>query len=181
MKSALILLFPLLAVHAITTQSQVRAATPPTPPEFDPKSKVCPGNCYGTYFDSQLAKGNCLFGTAGMCLCDATLASPPLGDLNTCLQGPTCKMSAADTQNYTAALLKFEGCTHIAESTHIDTATTSTTGPGGQSGLPLGSAPPASESFPNGADIAYSTHSGGRLVIGLFVTLAGVSLSTMLV
>ncbi|KAJ7762604.1 hypothetical protein B0H16DRAFT_1455642 [Mycena metata] len=103
----------------------VSSATAQTPPQYDPDSEVCPGNCLGQYVNNQFAVGNC-FGTTGSCVCIGTLDSPPLGNLTSCLQSSTCNMSAADAQTYISGLLKFEGCSVTSTSVHSDSDSGST-------------------------------------------------------
>ncbi|KAJ7443005.1 hypothetical protein FB451DRAFT_1376830 [Mycena latifolia] len=169
-------LLPLMTVGAATTGDQ-------TPPQYDPKSTVCPGNCLGTYVNEQVAAG--FFGTVGSIVCFGTQDSPPLGNLTTCLQGPTCSLSTADTQTYISGLLAFEGCTITSTSvdTTINSASPSTSGSGlGTSfpgGLPSvsGGPPPAESSSKNGGAVGYAPRSGRLLAVG--VALSGMLVGTM--
>ncbi|KAJ7090842.1 hypothetical protein B0H15DRAFT_246820 [Mycena belliarum] len=143
-----IFLLPLVAVRAATNTTQ-------TPPQFDPTSTVCPGNCIGTYTKAQFASNAC-FGTVGSCVCFGTQDSPPLGGLTTCLQG-TCSMSSADTQSYIGSLLAFEGCTVSSMGTSFHSGTTLTSGGvtmGGPGGFP-------SASVTTGASAPKSSKNGG--------------------
>ncbi|KAJ7633400.1 hypothetical protein DFH06DRAFT_1222723 [Mycena polygramma] len=113
-----LLLAPLLVVHSANTT---------TPPQFDPQSPVCPGLCLGTYTKPRFSNGTCLYvflpqpqlaeldlgkhsATVGLCVCTGAQESPPLGDLKSCLESTTCKMSDTDTETYITQLLAFEGC-----------------------------------------------------------------------
>jgi hypothetical protein len=124
-------------------------------------------------------------GTVGICVCTGTLDSPPLGDLTSCLEGSTCKMSAADTQTYISGLLAFEGCTVTSSSVNINSDSTSTSGGVlGTGGLPIsgpsfpGQPSASAPAKPNGV-ITYSAHSGVGFAFG--VTVASAFLSKMLV
>ncbi|KAJ7860348.1 hypothetical protein B0H13DRAFT_2074005, partial [Mycena leptocephala] len=48
-----VFLAPFLAVRAANVTT--------TPPEYDPTSTVCPGNCLGTYTNAKFAEGTCLW------------------------------------------------------------------------------------------------------------------------
>ncbi|KAJ6594666.1 hypothetical protein B0H19DRAFT_1247323 [Mycena capillaripes] len=167
-----LVLAPFLAVHS--------ANITVTPPEYDPESTVCPGNCVGTYTHAQFAAGAC-FGTVGICLCEGTQDSPPLGDLKSCLEGSTCSMSAADTETYISGLLAFEGCTVTSTSVHLDSGSTSTSGRVDQgTGLPSGPGQPGAStpSKPDGA-LTYSAQFSVLLAFG--ATFAGAVLGTLLI
>ncbi|KAJ7140898.1 hypothetical protein C8R44DRAFT_238350 [Mycena epipterygia] len=152
-----------------------------TPPQFDPDSTVCPGNCLGTYTNAQFASNNCS-GTVGFCVCTGTLDSPPLGNLTTCLEGSTCKMSTADTQSYITSLLAFEGCTSTFSSVSRDSEVDSTSTSGGGTAVPgsgSGSGPPAAASSKTGGAVSYPAHSDRLVAFG--VVFSGMLVGTMIV
>ncbi|KAJ7633694.1 hypothetical protein B0H17DRAFT_1217513 [Mycena rosella] len=166
------LLFALLLVSLIT----VHSATTQTAPQYDP-----PALGTASYANAQFAAGTCS-GLVGDCVCVGTLDSPPLGNLTTCLQGPTCSMSAVDTQTYISGLLACEGCTSTSSSLHteINSGSTSageilgTTVTGGLPSLSGGTPPPQSSS----KKIGGTARSRRFLTFG--ATSTGVLFGTML-
>ncbi|KAJ7502596.1 hypothetical protein B0H11DRAFT_644162 [Mycena galericulata] len=175
---------PLLILLLAKSLAAGAASAPtPTPPQYDPDSTVCPGSCLGTYTTAAFANGNC-FGTVGLCVCQGTLSSPPLGNLTACLEGAACGMSASDTQTYISGLLSFEGCSSSAESTQGDSASSTASGGAGLTGTGTGGSnphAPAASSKTGGAVTVVHSSPGLFSALPFCAALTGALVGTVLV